>query len=162
MVSAVAWHAARTRTPMMTLRTCANSNKEKSLFRLAGWMPLHSLVLALAVFSCPVAAQDLGFINALHPNPQPGFPEPQHIGSVVANSGDNGPLSPAAQLYRQLRDVGLDPTASITFATHPSIARTCTSRSTTAPSASPRQQTDKSRERFSRETAKFFSCHPIA
>ncbi len=94
---------------MMTVRTCANSNKEKSLFRLAGWMPLHSLVLALAVFSCPVAAQDIGFINALHPNPQPGFPEPQHIGSVVANSGDNGPLSPAAQLYRQLRDVGLDP-----------------------------------------------------
>lgn len=54
-------------------------------------------------------AQELDLTNALHPNPQPGFPEPQHIGSVVANSGDNGPLSPAAQLYRQMRDVGLDP-----------------------------------------------------
>ncbi len=72
-------------------------------------MHLHSVVLALAVFSYPLLAQDFSLTNALHPNPQPGFPEPQHIGSVVANSGDNGPLSPAAQLYRQLRDVGLDP-----------------------------------------------------
>lgn len=93
---------------MITLRTCANFNKEESLSQLPRRVLFYSLVLVLAASLCPLHAQDLGLTNAFHPNPSPGFPEPQHIGTVVANSQETGPLSPAAQLYRQLRDVGLD------------------------------------------------------
>ncbi len=94
---------------MNTLRTWADSSKAAALLRLPRRVLRYSLVLALVALVFPGYGQDLGLTNALHPNPQPGFPEPQRTGSAVANESETGTPSAAAQLYRQLRDVGLDP-----------------------------------------------------
>lgn len=94
------------------LRTRANFIRAAAGRRVtAVTQKLLWLIVLLAVARVMAQAQEPGTNNALHAPAVPyASPEPQRVlGSKVVSNETGVAPGPAAQLYRQLRNVGLDP-----------------------------------------------------
>ena len=93
---------------MGALRTTANSSKLKRATLVTVGLLLLILVSPVVALE-PSGWQDTQ--NALYPEPvSPWPPDAQRIGSSrVMPSNQGGAASPSAALYRQLRQIGLDP-----------------------------------------------------